>query len=312
MAATMKKAAAEDVHVTFEDQQKINKFARNTSRITELKEEIEVKKKQLQNLEDACEDIMLADDDCLMIPYQIGDVFISHSQEETQEMLEEAKLFCPRPVISHRCSVMSEKQRIDDELAGTIPPCTHLYLSFKSPSLSAIYFTKETDVILTCYTDVRSKGLIPDTHGPAFMEISHRGVENRPLAFASSLLGFIVYLSPSKIDASTKLALISGAIPSSLIQKLLLRSMTWKELTLANQGALTPFLVKPILSLSLDHYNVHKATAIYYLFFTSSPFSEDVRKALSSSEILLRVKGSDQDEKYPEAPELGRESKLMT
>uniref|UniRef100_A0A9L0SFF3 Prefoldin subunit 4 n=1 Tax=Equus caballus TaxID=9796 RepID=A0A9L0SFF3_HORSE len=83
--------AAEDVNVTFEDQQKINKFARNTSRITELKEEIEVKKKQLQNLEDACEDIMLADDDCLMIPYQIGDVFISHSQEETQEMLEEAK-----------------------------------------------------------------------------------------------------------------------------------------------------------------------------------------------------------------------------
>lgn len=83
--------AAEDVNVTFEDQQKINKFARNTSRITELKEEIDVKKKQLQNLEDACEDIMLADEDCLMIPYQIGDVFISHSQEETQDMLEEAK-----------------------------------------------------------------------------------------------------------------------------------------------------------------------------------------------------------------------------
>uniref|UniRef100_M0R5N4 Prefoldin subunit 4 n=4 Tax=Rattus norvegicus TaxID=10116 RepID=M0R5N4_RAT len=91
MAATMKKAAAEDVNVTFEDQQKINKFARNTSRITELKEEIEVKKKHLQNLEDACDDVMLADDDCLMIPYQIGDVFISHSQEETQEMLEDAK-----------------------------------------------------------------------------------------------------------------------------------------------------------------------------------------------------------------------------
>lgn len=91
-AATMKKAAAEDVNVTFEDQQKINKFARNTSRITELKEEIEVKKKQLQNLEDACDDIMMLDDDSLLIPYQIGDVFISHSQEETQEMLEEAKV----------------------------------------------------------------------------------------------------------------------------------------------------------------------------------------------------------------------------
>ncbi|NWU61186.1 PFD4 protein, partial [Pterocles burchelli] len=84
--------AAEDVNVTFEDQQKINKFARNTSRITELKEEIELKKKQLQNLEDACDDIMMLDDsDSLLIPYQIGDVFISHSQEETQEMLEEEK-----------------------------------------------------------------------------------------------------------------------------------------------------------------------------------------------------------------------------
>ncbi|XP_069507231.1 prefoldin subunit 4 isoform X2 [Ambystoma mexicanum] len=90
MAATMKKGA-EDVNVTFEDQQKINKFARNTSRLTELKEEIDVRKKQLQNLEDACDDILMLGDDGLMIPYQIGDVFISHGEEETQEMLEAAK-----------------------------------------------------------------------------------------------------------------------------------------------------------------------------------------------------------------------------
>lgn len=51
------------------------------------------KQKQLQNLEDACDDIMLLDDaDSPLIPYQIGDVFISHSLEETQEMLEEAKV----------------------------------------------------------------------------------------------------------------------------------------------------------------------------------------------------------------------------
>uniref|UniRef100_A0A803K9M9 Prefoldin subunit 4 n=1 Tax=Xenopus tropicalis TaxID=8364 RepID=A0A803K9M9_XENTR len=81
---------AEDVNVTFEDQQKINIFARNTNRVTELKDEIEVKKKQLQNLEDACEDLMMLEDS-LLVPYQIGDVFISHSQEETQEMLEAAK-----------------------------------------------------------------------------------------------------------------------------------------------------------------------------------------------------------------------------
>uniref|UniRef100_A0A2K5D6G5 Prefoldin subunit 4 n=1 Tax=Aotus nancymaae TaxID=37293 RepID=A0A2K5D6G5_AOTNA len=79
MAVTMKTMAAEDVN-----------FAQNTSRITELKEEIGVKKRQLQNLEDAYDDSMFADDDYLKMPYQIGDVSISHSQEETQEMLEAA------------------------------------------------------------------------------------------------------------------------------------------------------------------------------------------------------------------------------
>uniref|UniRef100_A0A671U007 Prefoldin subunit 4 n=1 Tax=Sparus aurata TaxID=8175 RepID=A0A671U007_SPAAU len=83
--------AVEDVNVTFEDQQKINKFARNTSRVTELKNEIEAKKKSLQNLQDASDDLMMLDDDALLIPYQIGNVFVSHSQEETQEMLEAAK-----------------------------------------------------------------------------------------------------------------------------------------------------------------------------------------------------------------------------
>lgn len=48
--------------------------------------------KSLQNLEDASDDLMMCEDDALLIPYQIGDVFISHSQEETQEMLEAAKV----------------------------------------------------------------------------------------------------------------------------------------------------------------------------------------------------------------------------
>ncbi|XP_077467824.1 prefoldin subunit 4 [Stigmatopora argus] len=92
MAATMKgPVGVEDVNVTFEDQQKINKFARSTNQMTELKKEIELKKKSLQNLQDAADDIMMFDDDSLLVPYQIGDVFISHTQEETQEMLEAAK-----------------------------------------------------------------------------------------------------------------------------------------------------------------------------------------------------------------------------
>lgn len=65
------------------------------------------KQKQLQNLEDACDDIMMLDDgDSLLIPYQIGDVFISHSQEETQEMLEEAKVCLGKRELPY-CGVMS-------------------------------------------------------------------------------------------------------------------------------------------------------------------------------------------------------------
>lgn len=53
--------------------------------------------KSLQNLQDASDDLMMLDDDSLLIPYQIGDVFISHTQEETQEMLEAAKVGLFKP-----------------------------------------------------------------------------------------------------------------------------------------------------------------------------------------------------------------------
>ncbi|XP_072304942.1 prefoldin subunit 4 [Eucyclogobius newberryi] len=115
MAATMKgPVAVEDVNVTFEDQQKINKFARNTSRMTELKNEIEGKKKSLQNLQDAGDDLMMLDDDALLIPFQIGDVFISHSQDETQEMLEAAKETLEQEVKCLEGRVVSIQQLLGD------------------------------------------------------------------------------------------------------------------------------------------------------------------------------------------------------
>lgn len=53
--------------------------------------------KSLQNLQDASDDLMMLDDDALLVPYQIGEVFISHTQEETQEMLEAAKVSSKMP-----------------------------------------------------------------------------------------------------------------------------------------------------------------------------------------------------------------------
>ncbi|CAH1270622.1 prefoldin subunit 4-like [Branchiostoma lanceolatum] len=80
-----------DVQVTFDDQQKINTFANKNAKLVELKEEIEAKQKELQNLEDASDDLLMVDDESAPIPYRIGEVFISMSLEATQEKLEEGK-----------------------------------------------------------------------------------------------------------------------------------------------------------------------------------------------------------------------------
>lgn len=78
--------------VTYEDQKKINMFARKNARCDELEDEIMQKKKELQNLEDAADDLMLLDEDeSGPVPFLIGEVFINHSMEETEELIEKAK-----------------------------------------------------------------------------------------------------------------------------------------------------------------------------------------------------------------------------
>lgn len=72
-----------DVHVTFEDQQKINRFAKHNARLEDYKRELEIRKNELKSLEEACEEIELFDED-EMIPFQIGEVFISHNLPKTQ------------------------------------------------------------------------------------------------------------------------------------------------------------------------------------------------------------------------------------
>lgn len=72
-----------DVHITYEDQQKINTFAKFIAKIKELGEELLVKQNELKTLEEACEEIELFDED-EQIPYLIGEVFISHNLSKTQ------------------------------------------------------------------------------------------------------------------------------------------------------------------------------------------------------------------------------------
>lgn len=56
----------------------------------DLKEESKIKQNELKNLEDACDEISLLDEDA-KIPYHIGEVFIYEDLERTQNYLDEIK-----------------------------------------------------------------------------------------------------------------------------------------------------------------------------------------------------------------------------
>ncbi|XP_046752834.1 probable prefoldin subunit 4 [Diprion similis] len=79
-----------DVHITYEDQQKINKFARHNAKLEDYKDELKSKQNDIKNFEDACDELSLLDDD-VKIPYLIGEVFVDQDFEKTQKSLEEAK-----------------------------------------------------------------------------------------------------------------------------------------------------------------------------------------------------------------------------
>ncbi|CAD0200814.1 unnamed protein product [Chrysodeixis includens] len=79
-----------DVHISFEDQQKINKFARLNAKVDDLKEELKVKQNDMKNLEEAVEELSLTDDS-EKIPYLIGEVFMCQGLEDTLKFLDEAK-----------------------------------------------------------------------------------------------------------------------------------------------------------------------------------------------------------------------------
>ncbi|XP_064399232.1 prefoldin subunit 4-like [Halichondria panicea] len=80
----------QEVNVSHEDQTNINKFARGSLRLNELAEEIKEKEKELQNLEEAGDELMLADDDEPAV-LKVGEVFMQFPNEEVQESVEEAK-----------------------------------------------------------------------------------------------------------------------------------------------------------------------------------------------------------------------------
>ncbi|KAK6845576.1 Gim complex component GIM3-like protein [Apiospora arundinis] len=79
-------AAGDEVEVRREDQDKINKFSRLHQKELNIEEELKVKQKEKEELDDITTELELADEDEL-VPYKIGDAFFNVPLEQAQEML---------------------------------------------------------------------------------------------------------------------------------------------------------------------------------------------------------------------------------
>lgn len=92
MASTVENSvqSESDVQVTAEDQEMINKFARQNARLEDASHEMRQLEKELHNLEDASDELMLGGGD-FPVPYQLGDVFVRVDPEETRHMIRRAK-----------------------------------------------------------------------------------------------------------------------------------------------------------------------------------------------------------------------------
>ncbi|MCJ1335755.1 hypothetical protein MMC09_001029 [Bachmanniomyces sp. S44760] len=82
-------ASNDETEVRREDQDKINQFSRLHQRQMLLEEELKVKAKDKEDLDEVSNELELADEDD-KIPYKIGDSFICLPLPEVQELLASA------------------------------------------------------------------------------------------------------------------------------------------------------------------------------------------------------------------------------
>jgi prefoldin subunit 4 len=68
---------------------KINQFANLVAKVEDLKEDLKIRKNEMTNIDEAMEELELADDD--QIQFLIGEAFICNNLEKTQELLKDTK-----------------------------------------------------------------------------------------------------------------------------------------------------------------------------------------------------------------------------
>ncbi|EDV40350.1 uncharacterized protein Dana_GF10465 [Drosophila ananassae] len=114
----------DDVHISFEDQQRINRFAKHNARMDDFKAELEMKRNELKCVEEALDEIELFDEED-DIPFLVGEVFLSHKLGATQKLLGETKEEVLKEIAAIEAKAKVIKAEMDELKA-------HLYQRFGS------------------------------------------------------------------------------------------------------------------------------------------------------------------------------------
>ena len=103
----------DDVHIRYEDQSKINKFAINNTKLHELLDDLAEKKKELVNLNEAIDELVLLDES-EMVPFQHGEVFTHLSVQDANEELERAKVTLEKEIGTMEAKIGSIQKLLSD------------------------------------------------------------------------------------------------------------------------------------------------------------------------------------------------------
>ena len=103
----------DDVHISYDDQSKINKFAINNTKLHEFQEDLEEKKKELQNISEAIDELIVLDE-TEMVPFQFGEVFTYLSVSDANSELEKKKEGIEREIKAFEEKVGQSKKLLAD------------------------------------------------------------------------------------------------------------------------------------------------------------------------------------------------------
>ena len=96
-----------------EDQQRINAFGRLNGRMHDLEEDVKAKQSQYDLLDDAANEIILADDD-EPIRYACGECYLELTKDQADEMLEKQKGEVEEEINGCKAELKSIQETLDE------------------------------------------------------------------------------------------------------------------------------------------------------------------------------------------------------